>query len=498
MKKNSTGGHGPQTFKTVQARLLVIFIVIVVAVTSVIAIAMLERSSRAIKNNASELIAANSNQIQLNINSYLEKVEQNSALLFSTEDYYKYDETDPDIDEYTKLLREEAIVNRIVDLGIMENFSDFGIVYSDNYSVGWLSNTTKGLYDSDKMYEELASNITDDKTADGWFFGVNGNYDRLYYIKRLNENAVLVASFYSRDLASVFQLSDKLSGMIIRLINDDNIILYSSDKDEIGQSMPEKISSLVGSNSSVSIMDSDYLINVNVCENGWRVVCAVPSSVILAETASLRNFTITMSVLLAVLFAIVGSLVLLKLSNPVNSLVSDLENRAAVDGLSGLLNKVYFGRKISEELALVPRGNKIAFMIMDVDHFKSINDTEGHAYGDQVIVRTAELLKKKLPLDSITGRVGGDEFAFYIKGESENLQEYVDEILTNLSAGFLMEFEREHRLYNVSLSIGAYVKHYEGEDFETVYRHADSALYASKEGGRNRYTFYQEGMNGET
>ena len=108
----------------------------VILVTIILAFMILERSSYAIRKNAMELIAANSSQLQINIDTYFSKVEQISALMFSDEAYYKYDETDPSIDEYTKLQFENGISDRIVDIGIMENFSDFGVIYSDDYAKG--------------------------------------------------------------------------------------------------------------------------------------------------------------------------------------------------------------------------------------------------------------------------------------------------------------------------------------------------------------------------
>ena len=117
-----------QSLKKNHINILLVFVTMVVLVTIILAFMILERSSYAIRKNAMELIAANSSQLQINIDTYFAKVEQISALMFSDEAYYKYDETDPSIDEYTKLQFENGISDRIVDIGIMENFSDFGVI----------------------------------------------------------------------------------------------------------------------------------------------------------------------------------------------------------------------------------------------------------------------------------------------------------------------------------------------------------------------------------
>lgn len=497
MNKNSN------SIKSIENRILLIYVAMVLCVAVLLSIAFLRKSSEAIQSNATNLIAVNSRQIQININSYLEKVETTAALLFSDEDYYKYDETSSKYDDYTKIQYETAINNKIVDLGIMENFSDFGIVYSDDHPVGWVSNTTKELFGTGEIYNSIVKGITNEKTKDGWFFGVNDNFDRLYYVKRLNDNAVILVSIYSRELANVFTFPEELDGMEIRLVNDEDQILYSSTKEEIGMYLPEDMRNEIFQNSDIVINDSEKLVDVNTCENGWRVVVVVPENVILKDLDDLRYFTITMAIILTAVFIIAGVLLFDRNTKPVDSMMSNLELKASKDGLSGLLNKRAFENQVKEELLHTISGCSTALMILDVDHFKSINDSEGHAKGDEVIVRVSQLLQKVLPKDILLGRIGGDEFSFLIKGadkDIEAMEAYLDDILAELSKEFLQEFKEEHEKYDVSVSIGAYVFKFtsaEQDNFETVYKNADAALYVSKENGRNQYTFYKEGMTDE-
>lgn len=487
-------------YKRVQNYTLIIFVLIVLSVSALLSFSFLKKSSEAIKNNAAQLIAANSRQLQLNINSYLNNVESTAALLFSDEDYYKYDETDKSVDEYTRLQMEQAITNKIVDLGIMENYSDFGIIYKDNYTVGWISNTTKDLFPKDTFFQTVEKNIINEKTDDGWFFGVNGNFDRLYYVKKLNPNAVLLASFYSRELSSVFTFPEELSGMVIRLINDKEQVLYSSEKQEIGTSLSANTLIESKDQKELSITTSEHVLNISSCENGWRVLCEVPADVILADIVKLRIFTITLAIVVAIFAVVLAVILFINMAKPIENMVVNLENKAQLDGLSGLYNKMSFEEKIKNELSSSIVGSSIAFMIMDVDHFKSINDNEGHEYGDQVIVRTAKVLKQSLPGDAIIGRIGGDEFAFLIKdplASTEEMEKDLEKSLSALSRKFLWEFKEEHEKYNVSVSIGVSVFQHRDEDFKLVYKSADAALYTSKKSGRNQYTFYREGMKGE-
>lgn len=489
--KEATKSRNAKGIRTVEFRILVIFVLIVVCITIFLSAAIVKRSSKAIKKNASDLIAANITQLQFNINSYFDKLETTAALLFSDEAYYKYDATDDSYDEYSKIQAENAIQNRIVDLGIMENFSDFGIIYADNHNVGWISNTTKSMFDGDTLYTDVSNHIINADTVDGWFYYAGdeeGSFDRLYYVKRLNDNAVLLASFYTRELSNVFKLPKELSGMILRLTSEDGVILYSSDKNEIGQM------------NDITANEKSYIVNISKCKNDWLVICAVSDKIILADTNKLINFAVTCSVVLAVIFIIVGSAIFVRIVKPMGKVMNNLERQAALDRLSGLYNKLSFEDLVRNKLLNISKGECISLSIIDMDHFKAVNDTLGHAYGDEVIKRTADVLKKSFPRNFIIGRIGGDEFALFTVEKDFNQEEHMRSLSRRfeyLEKAFLKEFDKEHKSCGVSLSIGSVAVIYNNESFDEIYKKADSAMYVSKENGRNQYTFFKEVMHDE-
>ncbi len=157
------------------------------------------------------------------------------------------------------------------------------------------------------------------------------------------------------------------------------------------------------------------------------------------------------------------------------------------DGLTGLFNK-----KTTEDLirkCLGPKSNLVtgALMIIDVDNFKSINDTFGHLYGDAVIAQLADVLKQIFQKSDVIGRVGGDEFFVFLKnyGDSTVLEERAKEVC-----------ERFNKLYvqkevsvQISASVGIATTE-EDKNFETIYKNADIALYNTKARGKNGYAFY--------
>ncbi len=486
-KKGIAEEHSKQRFKVFRVEILVLFAAFILIVTACLDYVILDRSGRAMKQKVSDLIAANSRQIELNINSYLERMKTISTLLFSDETYYLYDATDESMEEYDKVKTEEAIKNRIVDIGLMENYSDFGIIYADDHKVGWISHGTQDLFPDGGMYDTFSTYIKETKNNDGWCFGVRGSTDRMYYIKRLNENAILVSASYTRELSNVFVYPEQLEEMKILFADENQTIIFSSDAEEIGSKLSEETLEALNDNENA---EEKLIINSNRCNNGWEVICSVPTEMILEENINLRKFTLTVSVSMAVLFVFVGLVFILRLSRPMDGMVSSLQQMATIDKLSGVRNKGTFQEAVTKRIS-DPAGKRvIVFSMMDVDNFKQVNDRLGHAYGDQVIIREGKLFKRLYENDTIIGRLGGDEFAMFaecVDVEKEDVVTAAKEQTEYVLSEFLKEFKKERDKCGISLSAGVYVCECESGDFKEFYEKADAALYKAKNAGKNCY-----------
>ncbi len=480
-KKERSGDR----FHHYQIELLVVFVTIILVVTAILSFVILGLSGRVLKRMSSDLIAANSRQLELNINSYLERAETISTLLFSDESYYLYDATDESLSEYDKIKCEEKIRDRIVDIGLMENYSDFGIIYSDDHRVGWISHGTQELFPEGGLYAAFSDYIVNPKKNDGWCFGINGSTDRLYYVKRLNKNAILVSAFYTRELSSVFIYPEQLEEMTIRLVNEDNTIMFSSDFDEIGTELPAEIAeNLCGGN-------EDYIVNANMCRNNWQVVCSVPTKIILSENTKLRQFTLWISVAMAGVFLLLGIFLFARVSRPMDGVVTSLQEKAEIDKLSGVMNKSTFEEYVIGRLADHVEKRVHVFVMLDVDNFKQVNDKLGHAHGDEVIIREGELFRRLYNSETMIGRLGGDEFALYtecVDVERPQVVAAAKEQMEQVLTEFVKEFAEEHKTCGISVSAGICVADKPGIGFKELYEQADMALYTSKRAGKARYT----------
>ncbi len=164
---------------------------------------------------------------------------------------------------------------------------------------------------------------------------------------------------------------------------------------------------------------------------------------------------------------------------------SDIQHRtdAVIDQLTGMLNRKALGTR-AHELAQQSQvtGEPVGVIVADLDHFKRINDTRGHAVGDAVLKEVAYLLRKRLRAFDLAYRLGGEEFLILVPGS--DLERTV-ELAARLREGVATSLVAGNLAVTMSLGVGASARN-EIFDYASVFAEADAALYKAKRGGRNR------------
>ena len=164
-----------------------------------------------------------------------------------------------------------------------------------------------------------------------------------------------------------------------------------------------------------------------------------------------------------------------------------LFKQASTDDLTGLLNRRAFvdGFESAMNKETV-RQESWTLLAIDIDHFKSVNDTFGHDAGDKCLQQVAELLKEMFYDDNICARLGGEEFATLFKAETQAEAEKIAESLRAKMAAYIFGTDTQ-KIGRVTLSIGLmHIPKQAGYTFDIAYKAADAALYAAKANGRNR------------
>ncbi|MDQ4145048.1 MAG: EAL domain-containing protein [Actinomycetota bacterium] len=171
-----------------------------------------------------------------------------------------------------------------------------------------------------------------------------------------------------------------------------------------------------------------------------------------------------------------------------------LEHEALHDSLTGLANRVLFLDRVQHALLRrVREKQKAAVLFLDLDDFKTINDSLGHAAGDEVLRVVANRLERCVRSEDTVARLGGDEFAVLVEGAEsiESLHRLAQRIANSVQAPFALQGKDMF----IHASIGIALAHRRGERADELLRNADAAMYAAKRSGKGRHELYEAHMH---
>lgn len=175
---------------------------------------------------------------------------------------------------------------------------------------------------------------------------------------------------------------------------------------------------------------------------------------------------------------------------------AELILRAHHDDLTGLPNRALLSERLQQELARARRnGNQLALLFLDLDRFKSVNDTLGHAGGDQLLRLAADRMSACVRECDTVARLGGDEFVVLLTGldNPQQAAKLAGQVLALLSEPFQVTGSNCF----IGASIGVSVFPADGSTAEELLKQADIAMYRAKAAGRGRFVFFEESMNVE-
>jgi len=193
----------------------------------------------------------------------------------------------------------------------------------------------------------------------------------------------------------------------------------------------------------------------------------------------------TTSIRLGVALVALGPLTVASVNAARNEALRRLAHTANHDGLTGALTRATFMRRAGRILC-DPRQSSlpISVLMLDVDHFKQVNDRHGHAGGDRVLVEFARIVSENMRASDLFGRTGGEEFAVLLPGTTQRQAVHIAErIRETVEAAAI---DTEYRLLRITVSIGIASAEKSRVELDSLLLAADSALYRAKEKGRNR------------
>lgn len=220
---------------------------------------------------------------------------------------------------------------------------------------------------------------------------------------------------------------------------------------------------------------------------GWGMVAKIDQSEALRPLETIRN-SILLTVIVLLVIGVIFSLLMIKnITEPIDILA----NEAHMDALTGLPNRKHLTEVLEHILSKAKLENSIiAVMFLDLDGFKSVNDTYGHEIGDLLLKNVALRLNSCIRQSDTAARLGGDEFIVLIHGAKDvkNIEPIAEKIIRALNK----EFELNGIIVNISASIGICIFPDHAGNADEMLHKADTAMYEAKKSGKNNFMFCKD------
>lgn len=220
--------------------------------------------------------------------------------------------------------------------------------------------------------------------------------------------------------------------------------------------------------------------------NDWMISYIVPVRAAEASYDFIRDYEIIFIIVFGMLIAAMVLFIVYKNRQEKARLLK----RAQRDALTGLYNKKTTQDLIERSLEEGEAESCNGLLIMDVDYFKQVNDTYGHIVGDKVLKTFGYLLARQFREHDIAGRIGGDEFMVLIRNINNGsiAENRVKKLIDEVRSLEIPEMDGN----GITISVGLAFSSEHGTTFMELYRHADTALYQVKQGGRNGFSVYEK------
>lgn len=282
-------------------------------------------SKNTLTNKVSSLSNNVSIQTKLNIDSYLSEIENATSLVFAHDNILVFNPSTSNLSSYEIEKNKNEIDEYLLSVSLLQNFTDFALVYEDGTTIGKISETTNKLYNINSIYSDLKNSVKDTKSKSAWITGKDGNFTKLFYIKQVNDTSLMLTSIYTDELDEIFEKLNDGNGSSLTLLNNSDDVIYSSNKDLIGTKVNDVISKNISNSSSKIFTSDNSLITFNTCNNGWKLISSIPENYIFKEIHMSLLIIVILALLCMVGSGFLGLIFARKISNPILAIVNEMK-----------------------------------------------------------------------------------------------------------------------------------------------------------------------------
>ena len=422
------------------------------------------------------------------------KLSDQLVMLESQTRYFK----DIDLTDYN------AMKETIMSTRGMETFTSIGVASSAGSTMNYEGKSSGNILLKDYFQSAMRGQnaISEEPTVDEF-----GN-EVLVLAVPIWQNDTVVGVIYGTftrsalsELLRTVQFGDESASV---LITGDGTILARTIDSELIDEQRENIKDFVPGLSIEPTAQGQYYTYYNeerenilvlrpIGFHNWHFGMIVPNSIVSEQTDRILHYVVLVMAEVAFAFICLLLFIYWMVRRNMNE-KKKLTEKAQTDSLTKILNKMSFQEAVDNALRASGEQDACALYIIDFDDFKHVNDTLGHAMGDRVLVEAAEKLQHIFRDSDLTGRIGGDEFAAFLRCPKERVAD-MDSLMRQKAELVLNDlkeiYKADGKTVQVSASVGMACYPAYGDDYDTLYNNADKALYSAKRGGKNRYEAYE-------
>lgn len=471
--------------RKIKIKMIVYFTVLFTLTVIILSVLILTRTNKIWREKVLQLETALNKECNKNLNTLITQVQDSSTYIETLtaglnknilEGNYTTEEKERNLDQITDLLSHFSVIRA---------YDDLAIIYDDESFSGRMNSIIN--VDRLTLYKRLDDALKNNKEIN-WISGFNEDFEKIYYSKRIFENAIFMCSLNSSKIEE-FLISNKsmneLKSIKTILINKKNQIIYSPVAEDKGKTIPEEAIEKILNGKHIN--EGNYY-TLSICSNGWKII----NSVELTELLSERRFTITYVIILGAISISVILLLCIILSLqftiPLENLISTLHFQATRDNSTRFYNENSFTELCTDKLSETPEGSKQALFFVDIDHYNYLLEYLGHDECEKIIVDVADSLRHVFPKTTLFSRISADRMILLTEISKE---EKLDDVITNYCVDFQQQlFARFQEEYDVTASIGISVYPDQEKRYPLLLKFAEKSMNIVKKNGRNGFHIF--------
>ena len=487
--KNNQSSH----IKNTRNVLIISNCFILISVLVVAFYMMYNKMTESRDKNVSSMTSFASSLLKERMVDFMDNTQKTCESFFRCEHKKFYpDESTMTIEEIHK--QQDEISAELLELSLGDYYADFGIAYDDGSTAGIITDSTRDVLNGD-VYGSLRGTIRGTKQQ-GWGTGFRGNYNKLYFVKRVNDHALMVVSLYSLEVERRIKDVTGLSEATTMIIDGNGRIICSADSesgDMAGKQIDNDTLALLTGVHNITLSNDDFYIATDDITENWRTVCTFEKTYFKQDSKKQFFTLILIGVGAAFLSAGVSLFITRKLSSAALTQLY-ATGLDGVDRLTKLTNKFSTEDMIIDTLESSPMGSCYGLVLIDIDNLKEINDNLGRTKGDDTILQVSSLIRSVFGENSVIGRLGGDKFEMLADVTDFDLFKCLSTLehrCSELCESLNSTYADEEKQYKIAVSVGAALYPLSSDTYEGLLANADEALRTSKQRGGGCFTVYR-------